>query len=162
MAPTIIVGDDESAGDVAARLLDLADHQRQVKVRTDLPGAAFEVPDSVYDQYVGKSKRSDDERRTNAFAKRQADDDTGRVVTSDDELPPEVLNADPDSIDPEQVGTITSDDELPAGARNIDPPANGDQGDSGDQPPADDQPAPRKRTSRARKTAAARATGSGK
>lgn len=137
MAPTIIVGDDESAGDVAARLLELADNQRQVRVRTDLPRPAFEVPDALYRKYGGRGKRSDAERRVNAVDKMVADDDATTTVTSDDDLPDGAGNVDPDDVD-DVGGPITSDDELPEVARNIDPPANGEYPDSGDQGAATD------------------------
>lgn len=159
MAPTIIVGDDESAGDVAAKLLELADHQRQVKVRTDLTGAAFDVPDHVYARYVGRGKRPDAEVRENAFAKAQADADAPVTVTSDDDTPAEALNVDPDTV---EVEPVSSDDTPPREAINVEPPSNGvDQGD-GDPPAATDQPAAPKKRARARKAAAPRAAGSAK
>jgi hypothetical protein len=163
MAPTIIVGDDESAGDVAAKLLELADNQRQVKVRTDLTGAAYEVPDHVYAKYVGRRKRPDAEVRENAFAQRQAEADAPVSVTSDDATPDGAVNVDPDDV---EVEPVSSDDVPPREAINVEPPSNGvDQGDQGDgdPPAATDQPAaPKKRASRARKAAAPRAAGSAK
>lgn len=159
MAPTIIVGDDENAGDVAAALLAAADNQRQVKVRTDLARPAFDVPDELYKKHVGRRTRSDDEQRINSVAEVPGDDET----IEGDELPPAAQNAEPGT------GEIAGDiegDELPDAARNVEPPSNGDQGDGdqGDQGDAEPEaPKPRKRTStrRATKSTPAAAAGAG-
>lgn len=167
MAPTVIVGDDENAGDVAARLLELADHQSDVQVRTDMRGPAFDVPDDVYDQYIGKGKadgRPDDERRANAVARQQAaqtkrDDLDGPLVS--DELPDLAKVAEPG--DGDDLRTIEGDD-LPDAAKVTEPPSNGDapddgsgfdpddqgDGDQGDEPDPepDTKPKPRKRAPR--------------
>ena len=145
MAPTIIVGDDENAGDVAAALLAAADNQRQVKVRTDLARPAFDVPDELYKKHVGRKTRSDDEQRINSAAEVPGDDET----IEGDELPDGARNAEPGT------GEITGEiegDELPEAARNVEPPSNGDQGDP-DPEPEVEAPKPRKRAS-TRRTAA--------
>jgi hypothetical protein len=173
MAPTVIVGDDENAGDVAARLLDLADHQRDVKVRTDTRGPAFDVPDDVYLRYIGKGDRADDEQRVNAIARQQdeqagRDDLDGPLVS--DELPALAVNADPmDNTD--GFGEIEGDD-LPEAARVVEPPSNGDapndgsgftpdddgDGDQGDEPEVEDKPKPKPRKRTPRKAASSPAT----
>lgn len=156
MPPTIIVGDDENAGDVARELLDAADHPRHVRVRTDLARPAFDVPDELYKKHVGRKTRSDDEQRINSAAEVPGDDET----IEGDELPDAARNAEPGT------GEIAGDiegDELPAAARNAEPPSNGDQGD-GDQGDAEPEaPKPRKRTStrRATKSTPAAAAGAG-
>lgn len=158
MAPTIIVGDDENAGDVAARLLDLADRQRDVRTRTDLSSPAFEVPEAVYDKYVGRAKRSDEERRTNQQATMQAEADAPTVVTSDDELPEAARVADPADVGDKVAGQIEGD-ELPDSAKVVDPPSNGDAPDSGDGDQVEEQPKPKPARKRApRKATAAKKT----
>ena len=181
MAPTIIVGDDENAGDVAARLLELADHQRQVKTRTDGPKMAFEVTDEVYEKYTkGGAERSTDEERANAVQRmiEQQGADDPDAITSDDELPDLAKSNDPYlDGDLSEIDQPIEGDELPDAARNIDPPANGSAPDdgSGNDPDADaednddddqaETPKPkpaRKRAARkATKAAAPAATGSG-
>ncbi len=165
MAPTIIVGDDESAGDVAGKLLRLADHQRDVQVRTDLPSPAFEVPDAVYEKYTGRTRRPEAERRVNAVDRMVADADTPDAVTSDDELPDAARMADPADVDPDAAGAVTSDDDLPREAVNVDPPANGEYPNAGDQGAAADadetgteptKPTKRAATKRAPRKAAAK------
>lgn len=139
MAPTIIVGDDEDAGDVAARLLDLADNQRQVKVRTDLPSAAYDVDDKTYKAYVGRHTRSDDELRVNSVQDAADADDAEGAITTDDEVPDAARNIDPSDVEQSEVGgPVRSDDELPDLAVNALPPSNGDAPNSGDTGTATD------------------------
>jgi hypothetical protein len=175
MAPTIIVGDDENAGDVAARLLELADHQRQVKTRTDGPKMAFEVTDAIYEKYTAKGgERSTDEQRANSVQRmiEQQGADDPDTITSDDELPALAISNDPYlDGDLANIDDPIEGDELPDAARNIDPPANGSAPDdgSGNDPNADDDdqadkpaPKPRKRAARkATKAAAPAPAGSG-
>lgn len=149
MAPTIIVGDDESAGDVAAQLLKLADRERDVKTRTDLSRPAFTVPDELYDRYTN-GDRSETERRVNAVEELSAADDADTQVTTEDEIPASAVNADPRDV--AGVGAPIEGDDIPAGAVNADPPgtAPADQTNPGqDDAGQDDQPAkkaaPRKR-----------------
>ena len=158
MAPTIIVAQGEDTGEVARKLLALADHQNQVSMRTDLDRPAFVVPDHVYDRFTGKGgKRDDAERRLNQ-------QEPGTPVPDGDELPESAVNVEPGTGDVDS--TIVGDD-MPAAAVNAEPPANGDdgsqdttdgEGDSGEQ--QEDKPkTPRKRAPRAAKKAAASAAG---
>lgn len=150
MAPTIIVGDDENAGDVAGELLAAADNQRQVRVRTDLPRPAFEVPDDLYKKYVGSRTRPDDEQRVNAVDELPADDEP---LVSDD-LPDAARNVEPGTGDVDQLAGDLVSEELPDAARNVEPPSNGDAPDDGSGNPdpdadadveAEQAPKPRKR-----------------
>lgn len=156
----IIVGADESAGDVAARLLELADHQNDVQTRTDGPGMSFEVPEKVYQAYTAKGgDRPEPEQRANSVQRmlsQQGADDPD-AIRSDDELPEGARIAEPGTGADDIAGEIVAD-ELPDSAVVVDPPGNGDApdaGDQGDEPEPEsepDKPAPRKRTSRARKS----------
>ena len=156
MAPTIIVGDDENAGDVAGELLKLADNQRQVRVRTDLSSAAFEVPDAVYKKYVGRRSRSDEEQRVNAVDDQQRKIDAGDPdAIVGDELPDSAKVAEPG--DGDDLTKIVGD-ELPDSAKIVEPPSNGDAGgadaDDPETPNDPETPKPRKRASRSRARAA--------
>lgn len=144
MAPTIMVGDGENAGDVAARLLSLADNQRHVKVRTDLARPAFDVPDELYEKFVKDAgDRPDDEQRLNDQP--PGGDPTG---IEGDELPGEATNAEPGEGD---ITAPVEGDDLPAEATNAEPPSNGDTNDHDDDE-AEEPPAPKKRTRAAKKT----------
>lgn len=145
MAPTIIVGDDENAGDVAAALLDAADNQRQVRVRTDLNRPAFEVPDELYKRHVGRKARSDDEQRVNSVEGELGDD---ADPIEGDELPDAARNVEPGTG--EITGPIEGD-ELPAEARNVEPPSNGDAPNDGEPEPEAEAPKPRKRATSSRR-----------
>jgi hypothetical protein len=155
MAPTIIVGDDENAGDVARELLDAAEHPRHVRVRTDLARPAFDVPDELYKRHVGRRTRSDDEQRINSVADVGGDDQ----AIEGDELPPAAQVVDPGTGD--VAGDITGD-ELPAAAQVVEPPSNGEPEPA---PEAEaEAPKPRKRAStsrRATKSTPAAAAGAG-
>jgi len=165
---TIIVGEDEQPGDVAAKLLDLADHQRDVQVRTDLARPAFDVPEALYAKYAGRGKRSDDERLVNQRAQQQADADAGERIDGD-ELPDSARVVEPGEGDDLSARIVS--DELPASAQVVEPPSNGDAPDDGtgnddqadDPEPQAEAPKPRKRASRAKatKSTAPAASGSG-
>lgn len=149
MAPTIIVGDDENAGDVARELLDAADHQRDVRVRTDLARPAFEVPDELYKRHVGRKTRSDDEQRVNSVEGELGGDDQ---APTGDELPAAAQNVEPGTGD---VGGDIEGDDLPAAAQNVEPPSNGDP-TPGPEPDPEaeaeaEAPKPRKRTTSSRR-----------
>lgn len=153
---TIIVGDDESAGDVAAKLLELADNQRHVRVRTDLSSPAFDVPDDLYRKYTGRRKRSEAEQRVNAVDRMVAADDAAGAIEPSGEIPAGALNTDPHAAELAELAGPTEGDKLPAAATNTEPPSNGD--DQGEQP--EPAPRPRKRTP-AKKSAPPAASGSG-
>jgi hypothetical protein len=169
MTSTIIVGEDEQPGDVAAKLLGLADRQQDVQVRTDLARPAFDVPDELYKRYAGRGKRSDDERRVNQQAQQQADADAPEQLNGD-ELPDTARVVEPG--DGDDLSEIV-DDGLPDSAKVVEPPSNGDapddgtgndeQGDEPDPEPEPEAPKPRKRASRAKatKSTAPAASGSG-
>lgn len=159
MPPTIIVGDDENAGDVAAKLLRIATNQRHVKVRSDLRRPAFDVPEYVYSEYVGDTdERGEDEQRANALAAQAAAEEAETSLTGD-ETPDGAANADPGAGLDDELAKMTGD-KTPDSAVNADPFArpdpdpepetDGDQGD-GD---TEAKPKPRKRAPR--KTAAPR------
>lgn len=159
---TIIVGDDESAGDVAAKLLELAENQRQVRVRTDLGRPAFDVPDAVYKRYAGRGKRSEAERRVNAVDEMVAADDEQTAIVPSGDLPASAVNTDPHAGAAAELAELANPpagDELPASAVNAEPPSNGD-----DQAEAEPVAAPRrarKRTPAKKAAAPAAAPGSG-
>jgi hypothetical protein len=166
MTSTIIVGEDEQPGDVAAKLLGLADRQQDVQVRTDLARPAFDVPDELYKRYAGRGKRSDDERLVNQRAQQQADADAPEQLTGDD-LPDTARVVEPG--DGDDLSKIV-DDGLPDSAKVVEPPSNGDAPDDGsgnddqaDEPEPKEAPKPRKRASRAKatKSTAPAASGSG-
>jgi hypothetical protein len=138
MAPTIIVGDGEDAGDVARRLLDAADSTRTVRVRTDLGPAAYDVDDVTYERFTRSAgDRPDGEARANSVQRvSDAADAEGRI-TSDDELPDTARVADPGAGFDDIAGPLVGD-ELPREAINVDPPANGDGFDDGDGRPLTD------------------------
>jgi hypothetical protein len=151
MAPTIIVGDDENAGDVARELLAAADNQRDVRVRTDLRSPAFEVPESLYKSHVGRRKRGDDEQRINAVEGELGDD---APPIEGDELPDSALVVEPGTGD---LGGEIVGDELPESARVVEPPSNGDAPNSGDAGDQADEPEPAPKP-RKRATSSRRAT----
>jgi hypothetical protein len=164
MAPTVIVGEDENAGDVARELLDHADNQRQVKVRTDLPSAAFEVPDDVYAKYVGRRKRPDDERRVNQVAEQVRAAGAEDEIEQGDELPDSAKVVEPG--DGDDLTRIEDGDELPREATNVEPPSNGEAPNDGSGLDQDDEPEPapkpRKRAASTRsRTSKSRAGASG-
>lgn len=156
MTSTIIVGEDEQPGDVAAKLLDLADRQQDVQVRTDLARPAFDVPEALYAKYAGRDKRSDDERLVNQRAQQQADADAPDLIEGD-ELPDSARVVEPGEGD--DLSEIV-DDGLPDSARVVEPPSNGDAPDDGtgnddqadDPEPQAETTKPRKRASRAKAT----------
>lgn len=170
MAPTVIVGADENASDVARELLGHADNQRQVRVRTDLPATAYEVDEATYKRYVGRRRRDDDEQRINQFDEQVREATAEDSVTSGDEVPREALNVEPGTGD--DITGIQSGDEVPREARNVEPPSNGDAPNDGTgfeqavEPNADPdaqrggepEPAPKPRKRTAAKRAAAKTT----
>lgn len=166
MAPTVIVGDDETPAEVAARLLDLADNQRDVQLRTDLSrSVGYRVPDELYKRYTGRKSRSDTERQINALDERSAE--AGEVnALSGDEQPDATRTA--DTTDP--AGDLAGDivgDQQPETAVNVEPPQNGEPDartpdgraarTSNDADQGDEQAKPRKTTT-ARKSTSRRAT----
>lgn len=158
MPPTIIVGDDESPAEVAARLNRIATNQRHVKVRSDLRRPAFDVADYVYAEYIGDRERSVEEQRENAVAEHHAAGAAEDALTGDD-TPDGAVNADPATLD-EGLAEVTGD-ATPQSAVNADlspPPADpdpeaepegDDQGDDGEaKPKPRKRAAPRKATPR--------------